>query len=300
MGTSPGSSQRYLGKICLWTDIWGSPGALINAVKGSLICKHTWDALGIPRKTCQSWAHGTHPWRLPHLHEKLLWELCETLLGSQHSGGPSPGLRHPVWSTWGRIQWNLRITTLGTFLPTGLGAFWYPFWYWEQHPSPHPRERNLLLRSGNSFVAVTIKTGWPGSHFTLSGDLAYHSCAPLGKKLRFKAQKASYCPSFWGLCYPLTIYRNKGKFSQSGWPVWRKECAGSPRVPGAPQSQHPALWSASAPHRLQHWTLINCKISAELGNMTQKPIWEQKRWINNSQKRKNKWLPNTWKGIQPH
>ena len=234
-----------------------------------------------------------------HTYMRNYCELREPLLGSQHSGG------HPARSTRGRIQWKLRITTPGTFLSTGLGAFWHPFWYWEQHPSPHPKGRNLLLRSGNSFVAVTIKTGWPGSHFNPVWWPCISQLCSIRQKVRFKAQKASCCPSFWGLCYPLTIYRNKGKFSQRGWPVWRKECAGSPRVPGAPGAStllsgqpllrppHPCPW-------LQHWTLIHCKISAELGNVTQKPIWEQKRWINNSQKRKNKWLPNTWKGIQPH
>lgn len=153
------------------------------------------------------------------------------------------------------------------------------------------------------FLRLLSKLAGLGAILTLTGDLAYHSCAPLGKKLRFKAQKASFCPSFLRLCYPLTIYRNKGKLSQSGWPVWRKECAGSPGVPGAPRSQHPPLvscWHISLLPWLQHWTLVCCKISAESGNMTQKPIWKQKRWINNSQKKKDKWLPNTWKGIQPH
>ena len=274
VGTSPGSSQRYLGKICLWTDIRGSPGVLINAVKGSLICKHTRGALGIPRKTCQSWAPGTHPWGLPHLHEKLLWELSEPLLGSQHSGGPSRGLRHPAWSVWGRIQWNLRITTHGTFLPTGPGAFWHPFWYWKQHPSPYPMGTNLLLRPGNSFVEVTIKTCWPGGHCNPVWWPAYHSCAPLGRKLRFKPQKASFCPSFRGLCYPLTIYRNKGQLSQSGWPVWRKECAGSPGVQGAPRSQHPALWSAAG-------TFLSSPDSNTEHSSTARSLQSWEMWLRN-------------------
>lgn len=118
-----------------------------------------------------------------------------------------------------------------------------------------------------------------GAIVTLSGDVAYHSCAPLGRKLRFKAQKASFCPSFRGLRYPLTIYRNKGQLSQSGWSVWRKVCAGSPGVQGAPRSQHPALWSAAG-------TFLSSPDSSTEHSSTVRSVQSWETWLRNPSENK--------------
>lgn len=128
---------------------------------------------------------------------------------------------------------------MGPFYPQAQVHFDIHFDTENSTPPPTLGRQTYYWGLAILFLRLLSKLAGLGAILTLAGDLAYHSCAPLGKKLRFKAQKASFCPSFLRLCYPLTIYRNKGKLSQSGWPVWRKECAGSPGVPGAPRSQHP-------------------------------------------------------------
>lgn len=45
-----------------------------------------------------------------------------------------------------------------------------------------------------------------GAILTLSGDLAYHCCAPLGKKLQFNSQKASFCAAFFGDYVALLLF----------------------------------------------------------------------------------------------
>ena len=140
--------------------------------------------LGFPRgshKCCQGVSHlQAHAW-CPRDSQKdqsvmssqkpslgtptTTWELCEPLLGPQHSGGPSRGLRHPAWSIWGRIQEIWGLQPMGPFYPQAQVHFDIHFDTENSTPPPTLGGQSYYWGLAILFFEVTIKTCWPGSHF---------------------------------------------------------------------------------------------------------------------------------------
>lgn len=73
---------------------------------------------------------------------------------------------------------------LFTHRPGGILAF---ILITENSPPPFPASWGQTYYLGLAILLLKLlsKLAGPGAISTLSGDLAYHCCAPLGKKLQF-------------------------------------------------------------------------------------------------------------------
>lgn len=280
----PGSSQIYLGQICLWSDVWGSLGTLINVVEGPIIHKLMRDIPGDSH---------LHMRDLPWGYVRYSWV-------------------QNIWGTFCMTIVKFEDHNLVTFSPTGLEHFYIHFDFLEPHLFPLLRGKLIILfRSGNSFVKVPIKTCWPGSHFDpVWWPYITPSCSIRWQSYNLTLRRLAFVPPFLRQrqCFPLPSYRKKMEvftnwFTRAKKGVWRV-----PRCPSAPHQSSTPLsgwWPARVSPPLtpvpntcihSHPLQLLCRVGKHASN----PIWEQKIWINNSWRRKNKLLLNTWKYIQPH
>lgn len=186
----PGIPRDTMGRFVCALMCGASPGTLRNVVKRAL----TGSTCGAHPRDTQKDLGGpvTHELmgHIPgdtHLYMgELLWDYVRHSQAQNIPGGPLQGwdILHDQLEAGSQEMWGL--WPMWPFYPQAWGHFGIHFDYWEQ-PPPFPASWGQTYYLGLAILLLKLlsKLAGPGAISTLSGDLAYHCCAPLGKKLQF-------------------------------------------------------------------------------------------------------------------